>query len=274
MCSAKLEDPYLVEWVKYNIEGLGFDAIYIYDNNDDPGATPATLLGLDPSTRARVFLKHEPDSYMLLHRAFAEWTDVYSSKYRALAFVDPDEFIVLHRHGTISELLEAVLYPFGGALGINWTMFGSNGLEEYDPRPVTQRFTRREASDNPHVKSIVVCADLAGMVNPHYPRLLGGAVQRDTGGKVFEGHFNQHGPLDVAHLNHYWFKSYPEWLIKRNKGHVDIDVAERGLQRLSMFADGDEHSNAVEDDNAWRFYRSLLESQETRAELDWGLERI
>jgi hypothetical protein len=100
------------------------------------------------------------------------------------------------------------------------------------------------------------------MVNPHYPRLLGGALQRDTGGKVFEGPFNPHGPLDVAQLNHYWFKSYPEWLIKRNKGHVDIDVAERGLRRLSMFADGDEHSNAVEDDSAWRFYRRLLESKE------------
>jgi hypothetical protein len=55
---------------------------------------------------------------------------------------------------------------------------------------------------------------------------------------------------------------------------VDIDVAEKRLRPLTMFADEDERSNAVEDDNAWRFYRSLLESQETRAELDWGLERI
>lgn len=59
--------------------------------------------------------------------SFEHWVDTYKHLYRAVAFFNIDEFVVLHRHASVKLLLEDVLYPVGGALSINWVLFGKNG---------------------------------------------------------------------------------------------------------------------------------------------------
>lgn len=253
VCCAKLEDRYLVEWIRYNIECLKFDAIYIYDNNTTPDVTQTTLAELDEGVKARVFVRHEPDSNRLLFRAFGHWLATEKHKYKAVAFIDPDEFLVLHKHANVHELLEQHLYPRGGALGINWMMFGSSGHTSYEPGPVTQRFTMRCERVNRHIKTFAVCQDLLSMVNPHLPHLVPGKKQWSTAGEAFHGSFLENGPIDVAQLNHYWTKTYEEWLIKRNKGHIDIDPNHR--RPLSEFTEND--YNEVFDNAAWQIYMRL-----------------
>jgi hypothetical protein len=251
VCCAKLEDRYLVEWINYNIKSVGFDAIYIYDNNDDPATTPETLKDLDEETRAKVHIRHEPNNNRLFFRMVGHWMAEHKSKHKAVAFIDPDEFLVLHKHASIHELLEEHLYPHGGALCVNWMMYGSNGHSVYEPGPVTKRFTGRHAGVNPHVKTIAVCGDIRDMSNPHYPSH--GTKQRDTSGRVFGGAFNEGGPIDVAQLNHYWTKSFEEWMIKRNKGHIDVDPNHRRAMSLFNVHDKSE----FHDDCAWRAYEKI-----------------
>lgn len=41
-CCAKYEDNYIIEWITYHLN-LGFDWIYINDNNDDSKILPSIL---------------------------------------------------------------------------------------------------------------------------------------------------------------------------------------------------------------------------------------
>lgn len=253
VCCAKLEDRYLGEWLEYHLGVLGFGHAYIYDNNADPTTTQETLSRIDPELRARVIVHHDADNTLLLFRAFAHWIATYRHLHKAVAFIDPDEFLVLHKHGSIDDLLAEHLYPFGGALCVNWIIFGDSGLKSYDDRPVTQRFTMRCAEVDQHVKSIVVCEDLVECVNPHFFTLANGKVQRDTRGTTFGGPLNPGGPTDVVQLNHYLTKTFEEWLIKRDKGHVDIDPAYR--RPLEVFHDNN-HNDVQDLAILQRFQRS------------------
>jgi Glycosyl transferase family 2 len=264
VCVAKLEDPYIAEWLRYNLVGLHFDVVYIYDNNDDPETLLGTLQReLSDQLRARVIVQHEPDNYLLQLRSYKEWSLKHKHKHRAVAFFDLDEFLVLRKHRSIHELLEEHLYPYGGALGINWVFFGTNGHTEPDySTPVTRRFTRRQVGVDCHVKSIALCSDLDFMEHPHCPLLRPGACQRDTAGNVFAGPFNYAGSDDVAQLNHYWHKTLPEWMIKRNKGCVDGDPSWR--RPLEMWQVGLVTYNAIEELLACQLYQRVLEETQTK----------
>lgn len=247
----KLEEKYLDEWIKYNIY-IGFDHIYLYDNNDDPSLLSTCLQ--DCEFRDRVTVNSMPGAYPLQH-GFRHWMENYKHLYKAVGFFDPDEFIVLHKHANMKHLLEEVLYSSkSGALGINWVLFGDNVHTLYSPEPVTKRFTRRDALANHHIKSIVVCDDLVGMENPHSPHLVPGKYQVDTSGKTFMGPFNHNGPIDVCQMNHYFCKTLQEWTVKRNKGRADISPT--SLRGYSEF--DDHNKNDIEDDRAWQFYSTKM----------------
>lgn len=91
-----------------------------------------------------------------------------------MAFLDVDEFLVLKRHETVTEMLEEHLER--GALGISWFIFGSGGKKLYGPWPVTKRFVYRDGLEEKerhrshwhYVKSVVKLSDYGGYPkSPH-----------------------------------------------------------------------------------------------------------
>ena len=60
MSPCKDEENYICEWIKYHLD-LGFDKIYLYDNNDDSSVLPKVLhSGLDKSYVERVIIDPIP----------------------------------------------------------------------------------------------------------------------------------------------------------------------------------------------------------------------
>lgn len=285
-CIAKEEEPYLHEWISYHI-GIGFDHIFIADNSDagtlnETLFTPGSPTAIYYPQHVTVF--HLPGKAMHL-QAWFEISDSFKDRDTWGAFFDIDEFIVLHKHDTIKQLLYECTKPFGhrGAVSLNWALFGSNGHKEYSSEPVTKRFTRRQATLNPHVKTIAYLPDTKFFeMQTHTPVMLNNRPVYDCYGNIIAGPYNSAfivqfnnrsavtmGPEgvpvvgvdgvyrdsvteSVAVLHHYFTKSYEEWVKKRNRGLSDM----HGYRALSDFELHD--FNEVEDKSAYIRYCSIV----------------
>lgn len=235
----KDEGLYLDEWIRYHL-GLGFDCVCLYDNSD------ANELG-DWGERygGKVCVWHLPGPVRQLV-AYNHFLATTSHEW--CAFIDADEFIVLRRHSSIREFVGE--HCRGGAVCLNWYLFGSSGHEEYSPQPVLQRFQKRQASINPHVKCIVRCRDVFKMLSPHYPLMREG-IPVDTSGEPVRGPLHYAGPSDVAVIHHYFTKSRGEYEAKVLRGRADI------LQRRSLSEFEAHDCNEVHDGSAWHAARAM-----------------
>lgn len=247
----KNEERYIKEWLTYHA-ALGFDTIYLYDNNDDQ-ATLAKHLE-DFVCSAQVVIIPMPGELAQM-RGYSHWMQYFKNAHKAVAIIDVDEFIVLRKHTSIHAFLEEHLYPHGGALSLNWSLFGDNGLTVYEDKPVTERFTRCKANVDEHVKSIAVTSDLTSLTNPHFPNLVYGKVQRDTNGRLFHGPFNPNGPCDVAQINHYFCKTKEEWDLKARRGRADLP---HSAPKRDPTEFGKHNFNDIEDTTAHDIFRAII----------------
>ncbi|KAF6244150.1 hypothetical protein COO60DRAFT_1650733 [Scenedesmus sp. NREL 46B-D3] len=100
VAAVKLEELYLDDWITYNIACLGFDDIYLYDNNVDPSLLPAHLQGCPVVCRVL-------DSRMLavLERSGSRFVPVLSPSW-LLAQYDPVHFKE-HSPGKVKAVLDS-----------------------------------------------------------------------------------------------------------------------------------------------------------------------
>jgi hypothetical protein len=223
-CIAKVEGPYIVEWIKYNLK-LGFSRIYIYDNNRDsqrlPNYLKTTELFSNETSRNKISIIPFPGIGRQME-AYNNFFTYYSHRHTWAAILDCDEFIVMKNWEPISSFLSKVCKQ--GSLGLHWRLYGDSGLKNYSPEPITERFTMCEKSLNHHIKSISLCKHVKNYTNPHYPVLKIG-LQHDCCGKILNGPWDYSEDrdkfLNFAYINHYCIKSYEEFCNKKNRGTAD-----------------------------------------------------
>lgn len=264
---AKDEDHYIQEWIDYHFK-LGFEKIVIYANdwiyeNENENVEVIQMNGeIKQSFSYNTFLQD------------------FKEKFWWVAFYDADEFLVLHKHNNMEELLSE--YDDVQAIGINLARFGSNGhvnvingnynvLERFTKRAteadqekhddtaikVMMRYTNTNRIDTHNCmgathtlsrKEIYSEDDADGNTGPE------DIVQMKTRPKIL------HRPRarvrskpiewDVAQLNHYFIKSIEEAeQIKLIKGTAD-GAPTKTIERLKSW---DEYSNTVDDFTAYNF---------------------
>jgi len=267
ICIAKHESNYIEEFVKYHL-ALGFDKIYIYDNEDVP--TYAELL---KSYGESVIVNHLPGkNYQRLpqYEALQRFVDNYmlNPEITHVAHIDIDEFIVLHKHNNITDFIREFIHSdenptiMCGGIAMNWRFFGSNGHNEYKNEPLTFRFTKRQDTGNSHVKTIFNKyfygyhhnPHIIGVTNPNFPI-------KTTSGIVMNGPFNSDMDFSVVQINHYKSKTWEEFKYIRSRGRADrydnpyYDEGEEKL--LEEFQSND--LNETEDLVAYNFYKNVFE---------------
>ena len=223
ICAIVLDEQrYIDEWISYHRK-LGFGHVYLYDNSDTHSMK---YVGSDFVT-----VIHWPGKKQQI-RAYDHFAKTHrdSGAHTWAAFIDVDEFIVLLKHETIVDFLAASCPD--GSVCLNWYLFGSNGHETYQPRPVLERFTKRQSLSNPHVKSIVRLRDFVGVSDPHSFVTTSGTTRRDCVGRPVPDPgslYDDPGAVSVqvARINHYFCKSREEFEIKRNRGRADVDCPRR-----------------------------------------------
>lgn len=233
VCIAKNEDRYIKEWALYHLK-LGFDKIYIYC--DHWSCPPIS----DKRVRiSNIEIEGAPPQIPVYNYAL----DCYRDAYDWIAFFDVDEFLVLKKHDTIQEFLEGR----SETVGINWKLFGDNGLTDSGEDGVLLRFTKCQSTTNQHVKCIIKCSPDVEMVDPHSPN----TTWLGSDGDTHQGPFCPNGNIEEAQLNHYFCKTREEWKLKQARGGAD------GYYRRPD-SDFDKHNfNEVEDFSAKNFFFDL-----------------
>ena len=137
---AKYENDYIREWIEYNLN-LGFDHIFIGDNNDDHIEDIFTVVN-DYVKDGKVTIINIKD-YNITQNQF--YHHVYKNlvgSFDWVLFYDIDEFLVLNKHKTVNEYLSQEKFNDFDIIKINWKVMSNNGYVVQIDKPVLERFTK------------------------------------------------------------------------------------------------------------------------------------
>jgi glycosyltransferase involved in cell wall biosynthesis len=251
---ARDEGRYLLEWMAYNLM-LGFDEILVYDNDSVDGTRQLIEQAGEVDRRIRHI--HWPDIPGRSPQTTAYNHALGNTDADWIAFIDADEFIVLHEHDTISDFLSG-FDDSTGAVCLHWRLFGSSGHMDYADDLIVRRFTRCARKYNAHVKSIARLSCMSQM-HIHAGRLSSGTYVDATGAPVTPSYKIEPVPTRTpASINHYVLKSAEEYQAKiaRGEGSKPPDSPARRAKFTPEFWAAHDQ-NEVEDTAIARFIPAL-----------------
>lgn len=249
---AKNEALYLLDWIAYH-RAIGFDAVTVFSNPSVDGTQELldalAQEGVVSHVRFELGPTQSPDREMIA--AAVAYAKTLEKDW--LCLLDIDEFLVLEKHADVGDFLAG----FEGADGVavNWAVFGSSDLTEYDDRPAIERFLHRAPLGHPinrWVKSFGRSKAVAGC-GAHHFRLRGGAQPyMHAGGKPFTS-YNDAAAIDhsAARIHHYSVRTPEEYVLKRRRGDGAVKLEMQ--EQINRYDDGhfknwnrnDEYDDAI-----------------------------
>lgn len=235
------EGPFLDEWLRFHA-GIGVEHFYLYNNVSTDRFRPV----LDPWVAAgRVTLHRYVEQGEQL-RAYLHCLQEHGADSRWLAFIYLDEFLYAPGSAGLPEALAGLERHPG--IGVNWTMFGSNGHVERPTGFVTLSYTRRAeygfvvpdphylrpggdpariADHFPfccHVKSVVDPARTVQPLSPHSFLYADDAPAVDENARPLPASFRSALSSEVSgsrlRINHYWSRSLADLRHKIARGRA------------------------------------------------------
>ena len=231
---AKKENRYLAEFVRY-YRDIGFDHIYLYDNNDK---TDERLEDAVPSDVASGFVdvidcRGEHGAQI---KAYNECYSRYGGKYDWMAFFDVDEFLTFSEKSGVQsakEFLAMERFADSDVVCVNWMCYGDNGKLRYEPGSVIERFPDPVNFDrcayytfpeNNHVESLLRGGKplVWRGCNPHCPCSSDGTWRaHDAAGRPHaEGMPFCEYDFSLAYLRHYRTKTAEEFAENVQRGYA------------------------------------------------------
>ena len=242
---AKNENLYVREFVEYYYK-IGYNKIFIYDNNDIGGETFDTVIG-DYIKKDFVKLIDFRGRNSLSRPQFDAYKDCYSKNnkiYDWLSFFDIDEFLELNKkYKNIQDFLNDKMFDHCQNIKINWVLnYNENNLY-YKDIPLQQRITNFNYKNlaNKHIKSTV-----RGNLSVNYWKKIGNPhssllkfTSCSSSGKITQFNSPFIFPPDYtnAKLKHYFYKSFEEFCIKAKRGKGDRTLRENNKIKYKAFKD-------------------------------------
>ena len=127
---AKNENLYINEWCHYYLN-LGFDTLYIYDNNDKDAPFIGTFIDKDIRKNVVIISKRGVKTSRLIHKTFQEFYDSYNKTFGWCLFCDCDEFLV--GIDNIKDFLAQDKFKDYDMIRVKWNVFGDDGILEREP---------------------------------------------------------------------------------------------------------------------------------------------
>lgn len=131
----KNEAPYLREWIEYH-KIVGVDHFYLYNNNSNDDYLNIIREYIDEGT-VTLFDWNEDRAQM---KAYKHCMTNHSYETQWMGFIDIDEFVVPIVKDSIAEVLSG--FSNRPAIIVYWKMFGSGGKIHREDGLVTERFTK------------------------------------------------------------------------------------------------------------------------------------
>jgi len=222
-CIAKLEHLYIEEFCNHHLS-IGFDAIYIYDNEDVPTYHRINL--------PKVHVIHFPGKVMQ-YKALECFEKDFMHHATHAIHMDCDEFIVLKKHATIQAFVQEYIKDDCVGIGINWRFFGDSH-KTFTNEPVRKRFTWCQRNGDPHIKTLFQTTSFIKYNTVHDVDVKEGHI-KCTNGTIIKGPWNHVPDLSVIQLNHYKTKTLEEFIYIRQRGRADIAGKETMENILESF---------------------------------------
>ena len=239
----KDEGPYVLEWVAHHL-AAGFTDVLVYTNDCTDGTDTmlqrlqALGVGVQHRTNAvpegvkpqPAMLKLAADEPML---ADADW----------VLILDADEFLcVNHPSGLVGGIVADLNAVQAQAMVLTWRVFGSNGVQDWSPQPVTDQFTRAAPEFwNKGWGTKTLFRYDPKYLRPGIHRPIIKAQHKDSGyaesvlwvngsGKPLDTWFKLRGwrsirrtlGYDWGQVNHYAIKSMDAYALRKLRGNVNL----------------------------------------------------
>lgn len=203
------ENDYLEEWIRYHIEEMGFEHFYIYDNES---AIPVRdyLEKNNFKYLDRLTIIDWPTSKASQQDSHNHFLNEYAKKEtKWFIGMDPDEYIFIKKKSkTLKEFLnENSDYATIVCL---WKHFNANGKKEKTNEPDMIRFTTAtDWDDYKHLGKRFSQSNRIKNFNSYVPQ-----VRLNAPELTYETGMNR----DFFQLNHYYTRSYDEFVAKIKRG--------------------------------------------------------
>lgn len=216
-CIGRLENQYSVEYVEH-YKKLGFDKIFIYDNNHEGEEHFEDVLQ-EYIDNGFVEITDFRNNEAVQLKAYNDCYSKHGNEYDWIAFFDFDEFLTLVNDDDVKSFLSH--FEDFQCVKINWMVYTDNDIVINDHKPLLERFTtpmkydkciRYEFPENNHVKSIV----RGGIENfkwngtPHTPNMEINYCD-STGNKSNKAPFCKYDHSS-AYIKHFITKTIDEWI--------------------------------------------------------------
>lgn len=224
-CSACLiirdDNEYLQEWLGWHI-GQGIDHFYIYDHGSKEPISE-TVKSYSEDVKNKLTIHDFSGSHEFAqHEAYNDCLKRYRNESRWIAFIDSDEMIRVKTGQTLPEFLRD--YEDYAGLFMTWIMYGANGQRNKTNAYCRNRFTAvspSKASENVG-KVIVQPAYMRYMLTHNGYTKAGFSVVDEHKREVETAQpYLPDATTDLICLDHYYTKSYEEWLNKIKRGTCD-----------------------------------------------------
>lgn len=253
----KNEASYMKEWIEYYLL-IGIDHFYLYNNNSEDDyksiLQPYIKKGL-------VTLTEWPDIPGQIS-AYKHWYENYRHETNWCTFLDLDEFLCPLKDVNIKDWLKKHnKYPL---YAIYWKMFGTSGIIESDKKKLAIEQYTNSWDKFATATKIIYNTDydieqfFTSMMHKFNVKYKGFSIPPINMFGYFINHWEIHRhdnkEADIQ-CNHYWSKSYNEYIEKHKRGDA---VWEKGESKRNqeMFL-WHEHFNRSKDYNIQRFLIEL-----------------
>lgn len=221
---AKNENDYVEEWVKWYF-GLGFDKIFIYDDNADRNSLPSIPYIKEMVNAGKIGIEY-CGSEKIGFKQMKKYEKFYkNNKFAWCAFFDLDEFLVLKQHNNIRDYLNSPMFKNFNTILVCWEFYGDNEKLYKEPGNVMDRFPESSKIGSNNSKSMVVKTITRGgyknckFSHPHTIKYDGVSYCNERGDRIKYGS-TTNKTYEYAKLNHYFTKSTEEFVNKVKRGRA------------------------------------------------------
>lgn len=217
------ENEYLEEWLRWHLD-IGVEHFYIYDHGSKQSVRKfVNGLGREIAEKVTVIDwsgKHkdaQPDAYN-------DCLNRFRGESRWIGFVDTDEQIEVKTGQSLPEFLKG--YERYAGLFAIWVTYGANGQEKQTEGLLRERFTEVSHGDKwaEHVgKVIVQPMYMTDMVIHNGKAADGFEIVDEEKRKIYNySLLTEYPTRNKICVNHYYTKSYEEWMnkLRRGSGHA------------------------------------------------------
>ena len=224
--SIKEENLYIKEFIEH-YKNLGYNHIFIYDNNDIDGEKLEDVIQKEINKGFISIINYRGNNKKPQMEIFRDCYEKNNKNYDWLSFFDVDEFLEIKPKGIkIQEFLDNKRYNNCENIKINWLLYSDDEKLYYENKPVQERFKTAlyNNSKNTFVKIIVrgnlptnfweVAPDPHSGANNYTICIL-------SGKNISKEAYHISPNYEYGYLKHYMTKTIEEYIKKIEKGRIN-----------------------------------------------------